>query len=91
LIQACILSLKGTQVIAVNKDQHKVKSNVSHFKRIPKPENWDSDSDDDDLPSHIPEQRDQGHSLPAIVRRSTRQRNPPDRFVRAMPSNILLP
>ena len=79
---------KETQVIAVNKDQCKVKRNVSHFKRIPKPENWDSDSDDDDLPNHISEQRDQEHSSPAIVRRSTRQRNPPDRFGCAIPSSI---
>ena len=52
-----VVERKGTQVIAVNKDQRKVKRNVSHFKRIPKPENWDSDYDDsdDDLPSHISE------------------------------------
>ena len=85
-----VVERKGTQVIAVNKDQRKVKRNISHFKRIPKPENWDTDSDDDDdLPSYNSEQRDQGHSSPAIVRRSTRQRNPPDRFGRAIPSNIL--
>ena len=49
-----VVERKGTQVIAANKDQRKVKRNVSHFKRIPKPENWDSDYDgDDDLPSHI--------------------------------------
>ena len=85
-----VVERKGTQVIAVNKDQRKVKRNILHFKRIPKPENWDTDSDDDDdLPSYTCEQRDQGHSSPAIVRRSTRQRNPPDRFERAIPSNIL--
>ena len=85
-----VVERKGTQLIAVNKDQRKVKRNISHFKRIPKPEKWDTDSDDDDdLPSYNSEQRNQGHSSPAVVRRSTRQRNPPDRFGRAIPSNIL--
>ena len=87
-----VVERKGAQVIAVNKDQRKVKRNVSHFKRIPKPENWDSDNDDDDdddLSSHISEQRDQEHSSPAIVRRLARQINPPDRFGCAIPSSIL--
>ena len=83
-----VVERKGTQAIAVNKDQRKVKHNVSHFKRIRKPENWHSD-DDDHLPSHISEQRDQGNSTRVIVWRSTRQRNPPYRFGRAIPSNIL--
>ena len=57
-----VVQRKGSQVIAVNKDQRKVKRNVSHFKRIPKPENWNSDSDSDDdsdLPSGRSEQREQ--------------------------------
>ena len=87
-----VVQRKGTQVIAVNKDQRKVKRNISHFKRIPKPEKWGSDNDDDDdddLPSHVSEQRDQEYSSPVIVRRSTRQRNPPDRFGCAIPSSML--
>ena len=85
-----VVQRKGSQVIAVNRDQRKVKRNVSHFKRIPKPGNWNSDSDDDvDLPSRRAEQREQREQSPMIMRRSTRQRNPPERFGHEVPTDLL--
>eukprot|EP00794_Sanderia_malayensis_P020629 gene20629-biopygen17021 len=54
-----VVQRNRSQVIAMNKDQRNVKRNISHFKRIPNPENWDFDSDDnDDFPSRRAEQRE---------------------------------
>jgi len=47
-----VIERQGTQVITVNRDQCNIKHNLSHVKRMPKPETWTSDSDDD-LPSQF--------------------------------------
>ena len=84
-----VVQRNRSQIIAVNRDQRKIKHNVSHFKRIPRPESWDSDSDDDDLPNRRAEKKEQREPSSTILHRSNRQRNPPERFGHELPSDLL--
>ena len=57
-----VINRKGSEVTARKRNNHIVRRNVSHFKKIPRPEQFDSDTDDDIQiqPRHI----NTGHRQP---------------------------
>ena len=77
---------KGSEVTAMSRNNHTVRRNVSHVKKIPRPEQFDSDTDDDIQiqPRHINTGHQQAHAenvQPAQQpRRTGRTRRPTERF-----------
>ena len=58
-----VINRKGLEVTARSRNNHIVRRNVSHFKKIPRPEQFDSDTDDDIQiqPRHINTRHRQPH------------------------------
>ncbi|XP_028393568.1 uncharacterized protein K02A2.6-like [Dendronephthya gigantea] len=86
---------KKTVIKARSKDGHVIERNISHFKKIPKRNGSESDSDDTSenndadneenvRDTHYNEERREG-----TVRRSTRARRIPERYGQTLPSDII--
>ena len=80
----------GSQITARNKDDHCIRRNVSHFKKIPNIlETETDDGDDHRQPQQqhrqLQQQQEQGRRPP--LRRSTRLRRQPVRYRQSIPSD----
>ena len=91
-----IINRTGSEVTARSRNNQLVRRNVSHFKKIPKPEQFDSDTDDDIQiqPRHINIGHQQPHEDENVQpaqqpRRTGRARRPTERFGHEIPSKFL--
>ena len=92
-----VINWKGSEVTARSRNNHIVRRNVSHCKKIPRPEQFDSDTDDDiqTQPRHINTGHRQPHEANVQVqpaqqqRRTGRIRRPTERFGHEIPSKFL--
>ena len=90
-----VINRKGSEVTARSRNNQRVRRNLSHFKKIPRPEQFDSDTEDDIQiqPRHI----NTGHKQPHEAngqpeqqpRRAGRIRRPTERFGHEIPSKLL--
>ncbi|CAB4019448.1 Hypothetical predicted protein [Paramuricea clavata] len=85
-----VIKKTGSEILAQSKDGHIVKRNVSHFKRINKPREEDTDDEGFDY-----EENSQDNQPPIsnenneVPRRSSRIRRPPNRYGHEYPSNLI--
>ena len=88
-------------VRAKNKHGHVVEQNVSYFKRIPKPNNEQYNSEDTDdfadnfnnrhpATPRVNANEDKANNAGVDLRRSTRTRRQPKRYRHSVPSNIIM-
>ena len=82
-----VINKKGSEVKARSRNNHIGRRHVSHFKKIPRPEQFDSDTDDDIQiqPRHINTGHRQPHKDENVQpaqqpRRTSRTRRPTERF-----------
>ena len=91
-----VINRKGSEVTARRRNNHIVRRNVSHFKKIPRPEQFDTNTEDDiqTLPGHINTGHQQPHENENLqpaqqTRRTGRTRRPTERFGHDIPSKFL--
>ena len=87
-----------TVIKARSTDGHEIERNISHFKKIPKSNDNESDDSDDlnDYHDHETEQNARNAQIvndnnedQDQVRRSTRTKRVPERYGQSLPSNLI--
>ncbi|CAB4045072.1 Transposon Tf2-9 poly [Paramuricea clavata] len=85
-----VIKKTGSEMLAQSKDGHIVKRNVSHFKRINKPREEDTDDEgfdyEENSQNNQPSISNENNVAP---RRSSRIRRPPNRYGHEYPSNLI--
>ncbi len=87
-----VIKETGVEITAQRKNGHKITRNVSHFKKIKKPE--DTDDECSDYSESVPAQTQARNNHQADrsddgPRRSSRNRRPPERYGHEHPSNLI--
>ena len=79
-------------------DSHEIERNISHFKKIPKSNDNESDDSDDLNDYHYHETEQNARNAQIVndnnedqdqVRRSTRTKRVPERYGQSLPSNLI--
>jgi hypothetical protein len=87
-----VIKKTGVEITAQRNNGHKITRNVSHFKKIKKPE--DTDDECSDYSESVPAQTQARNNHQADrsddgPRRSSRNRRPPERYGHEYPSNLI--
>ncbi|CAB3999343.1 PREDICTED: uncharacterized protein K02A2.6-like [Paramuricea clavata] len=85
-----VIKKTGSEILAQSKDGHIVKRNVSHFKRINKPREEDTDDEGFDYEENSQDNQPSiSNENNVAPRRSSRIRRPPNRYGHEYPSNLI--
>ena len=85
-----VIKKTGSEILAQSKDGHIVKRNVSHFKRINKPREEDTDDEGFDYEENSQDNQPSiSNENSEVPRRSSRIRRPPNRYGHEYPSNLI--